>query len=205
MVQKVAISPAPREDAAEAELRAARGDRDALATLLRQHGRAIQELCRFVAGPVEGPDAAQEAFEKIVSAIGRFDPARGRFRTWALTVARNTCRDRLRRRTLQRNTFAADGEPLIEGAPAAAPTPEGYAVARGEATRLDVALATLPENMRSVLVLFHFHEQSYEEIASTLGVPKGTVMTWLHRGRKRLRESLDASAGSRSLQPEIQA
>ena len=46
--------------------------------------------------------------------------------------------------------------------------------------------------MRSAIVLFHVHGQSYEEIAAALEVPKGTVMTWLHRGRKRLRAALEA-------------
>ncbi len=46
--------------------------------------------------------------------------------------------------------------------------------------------------MRSAIVLFHVHGSSYEEIAATLDVPKGTVMTWLHRGRRRLRDALES-------------
>ena len=45
-----------------------------------------------------------------------------------------------------------------------------------------------------LMVLFHVHEASYEEIAETLDVPIGTVMTWLHRGRKKLREALPEEA-----------
>jgi RNA polymerase sigma-70 factor (ECF subfamily) len=62
-------------------------------------------------------------------------------------------------------------------------------VATGE---LGEALSTLPEPMRDAVVLFHVSGLSYEEIATTLAVPKGTVMTWLHRGRNRLREHLEA-------------
>ena len=54
------------------------------------------------------------------------------------------------------------------------------------------ALETLPENMRSAVVLFHVHERTYQQIAETLDVPIGTVMTWLHRGRKRLRKAMEA-------------
>jgi len=178
------------------EERARRGDRDAIGALLREHGDAVFRLCHHVAGPADGRDAAQECFERIVTRIARFDPSRGPFRTWALTVARNVCRDRLRRRGLERATFLADGEPQTEAARSGSPDPERAALVRDHAGALDRALASLPENMRSALVLFHLHEASYEEIATALDVPMGTVMTWLHRGRKRLREAVLAEGGA---------
>jgi RNA polymerase sigma-70 factor (ECF subfamily) len=59
---------------------------------------------------------------------------------------------------------------------------------------LTEALATLPENQRAAVVLFHFHEATYEEIAATLDAPMGTVMTWLHRARKKLRAQMEEAA-----------
>ncbi len=174
--------------------RAKGGDRDAIAALLREHGQAIFQLCHHVAGPADGRDAAQEAFERIVSGIGSFDPDRGAFRSWALTVARNVCRDRLRRRGLERAAFLADGEPETVAAPSRTPDPERAALVRADAETLDRALATLPEQMRTALVLFHLHDTSYEEIAAQLDVPMGTVMTWLHRGRKRLRAAVEETS-----------
>jgi len=53
-------------------------------------------------------------------------------------------------------------------------------------------VAGLPPNYREVVHLFHVEQLSYKEIASTLDVPIGTVMTWLHRARGRLREALSA-------------
>lgn len=55
---------------------------------------------------------------------------------------------------------------------------------------LERALETLPEPMRTALVLFHMHDASYEEIAQML-FTMGTVMTWLHRGRARLKARLE--------------
>jgi RNA polymerase sigma-70 factor (ECF subfamily) len=173
---------------------AASGDRNALAALLREHGQAIGQLCHFVAGPRDGRDAAQEAFERIVVSIDKYDPAKGSFRSWALTVARNVCRDRLRRRGLEKAAFTADGETHTDLARAAGPDPEAQALLRADATALEAALEALPEEMRTALVLFHFHEASYEEIAASLDVPIGTVMTWLHRGRKRLKAALEEAA-----------
>lgn len=172
------------------ESRASGGDRKALEALLREHAHAIHEVCRYVAGPTDARDAAQEALERIVTSIRKFDPERGSFRAWALTVARNVCRDRLRRRGLERRTFVDDGDTATSWTASDAPGPERVALARIESTRLAAALETLPEKMRLAVVLYHVHGSSYEEIAATLDVPIGTVMTWLHRGRKRLRAAL---------------
>jgi RNA polymerase sigma-70 factor (ECF subfamily) len=175
------------------EERARTGDRRALEPLLREHARAIAELCRCLAGPEDGRDAAQESLEKIVIAIARFDPAKGTFRAWALAVARNTCRDRLRRRGLERRLFMSETDEPMD-LPSDQPDVERTALARIESVRLAAALETLPAPMRAAIVLFHVHESSYEEIAAALEVPMGTVMTWLHRGRKRLRIALDGEA-----------
>jgi RNA polymerase sigma-70 factor (ECF subfamily) len=179
------------------EERARNGDKRALEALVREHARAIAELCRCLAGPVDGRDAAQESLEKIVISIGRFDPSKGTFRAWALTVARNTCRDRLRRRGLERRLFMAEGEEPLEIA-GDQPDVERTALARIESRRLAAALETLPPPMRAAIVLFHVHESTYEEIAAALEVPLGTVMTWLHRGRKRLRVALEGAEGAAS-------
>src|SRR6266446_4485266 len=55
---------------------------------------------------------------------------------------------------------------------------------------LDRAVAALPPRYREVIALFHIQHRSYAEIAQTLGVPMGTVMTWLHRARKELMAKL---------------
>lgn len=191
MAERQGLFEAPAKPQARAttlEARAANGDRDALARLLREHARAIQELCFFVAGPTDAADAAQETFEKIVIGIDKFDPERGSFRTWALTVARNACRDRLRRRGLERATFTEEDD----AAASPSSSPEDHVANLRQVANLEEALATLPEPMRAAIVLFHLQEASYEEIADTLEVPKGTVMTWLHRGRKRLQAALVA-------------
>jgi RNA polymerase sigma-70 factor (ECF subfamily) len=65
------------------------------------------------------------------------------------------------------------------------------AVQELEAQRdLERAVAALPPRYREVIALFHVQHRSYAEIADALGVPMGTVMTWLHRARKELRERL---------------
>lgn len=176
---------------ASLEARASRGDKQALEALLREHAPAIHDVCRFVAGLDDALDSTQESLERIVTSIDRFDPARGTFRSWALTVSRNVCRDRLRRRGLERRTFVDQGDETTAWTASGAPGPERVALARIESERLAKAMETLPESMRLAVVLYHVHESTYEEIAQALDVPLGTVMTWLHRGRKRLRAALE--------------
>lgn len=192
------MSPAPTarvdEVGDDALARKARGgDRDALERLLRRHAPDVVKLCHLVAGPTDGPDAAQRSLEKIVVSLEHYDALKGAFRTWALTVARNVCRDRLRRRGLERAAFRADGDERVAVAADEAPSPERLVIARVGAEQVSRAMETLPEGMRSAIVLFHVHGASYEEIAETLAIPKGTVMTWLHRGRQRLRAALEAA------------
>jgi len=171
--------------------RAAKGDRGALQELLGLHARRIASLCHTLMGPAEAKDATQAAFERLVRELPRFDATRGSFFGWSSTVTRNVCRDRQRRRGLERATFAADGEPLTNVASSSSPDPERAAITQQHAAKLSRALEDLPAPMRQALLLFHLHEQSYEEIAGALDVPMGTVMTWLHRGRSRLRAAVE--------------
>lgn len=177
--------PGPRESSLE--LRAARGDQDALARLLREHAPALVRFAATLVSHRDAPDMAQRALERIVKNISRFDPERGRFKTWAMAITRNVCIDHLRKRRelLSQNdgqTETADLAPQVD--------PARALESKQSILELQRALQTLPEEMRSALTLFHVHGESYDEIAKILDVPKGTVMTWLHRGRKRLKEQL---------------
>lgn len=180
-------APAPAATG-DLEWRASRGDRPALESLLRQHAPAVWSVCRALCGTEAARDVAQEALTRVVTQIRRFDPERGTFRSFALAVARNVARDRLRRRSLERGAFARDGEEQVALAQTRGADPESHADARQRVRALEAALSDLPEGMRQALVLFHAHGATYQEIATDLGVPVGTVMAWLHRGRKRLRE-----------------
>lgn len=181
-------------DEAEWARSAAGGDKVAFARLVEKHKQSVYGLCyRLLGGGEEARDAAQEAFVRAYTGIRDFD-ARQPFAAWVLRIARNHCIDLLRRR---RPTLALEAR-SDEPEPGVAPElPDHYAmsgeqmVQEEEAQRdLDRAVAALPPRYREVIALFHVQHRSYAEIADTLGVPMGTVMTWLHRARKELKAQL---------------
>jgi RNA polymerase sigma-70 factor (ECF subfamily) len=179
---------------------ATRGDKQAFGRLVDLHKRAVYGLCvRLLRDPEESRDAAQEAFARAYGALGTYDPAQP-FAPWVLRIARNHCLDVLRRRIPETQRVELDADPAAAGGP---PTPElaDPAAARGDealerrelAGALERAVSALPSNYREVVQLFHVEHLSYKEIAQTLDVPIGTVMTWLHRARARLKDALLAS------------
>jgi RNA polymerase sigma-70 factor, ECF subfamily len=184
------LDAAPQASAA-LEACAQAGDRSATEQLLKQHAPMLLGICQQIVGQGDARDALQESLERVVRQLARFDAREGTFRSWAGTVARNVCRDRLRRRGLERAAFSRDGDEQAATAPGRGPDPERTAMAREGTEALAKALAGLPEEMRTALLMFHVHEASYEEIARALEVPMGTVMTWLHRGRKRLQSAVE--------------
>ncbi|HUL60736.1 MAG TPA: sigma-70 family RNA polymerase sigma factor [Anaeromyxobacteraceae bacterium] len=177
---------------------AARGDRGAFARLVDLHKRAVHGLCaRILRDPEEARDAAQEAFVRAYTAIDRYDPLQP-FSPWLLRIARNHCLDVLRRRLPDSRTVALDAEAEDAGrrevADPAAPRGDEVIERRETAAALARAVDALPRNYREVVHLFHVEHLSYKEIAETLDVPIGTVMTWLHRARGRLRAALAGDA-----------
>ena len=179
---------------------AAGGDKASFGRLVERHKSSVYGLCwRLLSqqgGSEEARDAAQEAFVRAYTSIASFDP-RQPFSAWVLRIARNHCIDLLRRR---RPTLALSSEGRGDDGPETGVAPElpdhfarsgEQAMQEEEAQRdLDLAVANLPPRYREVIALFHVQHRSYAEIAATLGVPMGTVMTWLHRARKELKAQL---------------
>jgi RNA polymerase sigma-70 factor (ECF subfamily) len=182
------VSP-PRphfEDLDDATLVAAAqgGDRAALDHLLRRHVDFVHAVCaRLVGNPTDAADATQEALIAIARGIARFD-GRSAVRTWMYRVATNACFDELRRR----------GRRPAPGLPeqVADRSPDRPSMASSVTDRLvlDDALGALAEDFRAAVVLRDVLGMDYADIASTLGVPIGTVRSRIARGRAALAEHL---------------
>lgn len=160
------------------EARAAqRGDRTAFSSLVRRHQRAVYGLCyRLVGTADEARDVAQEAFVRAWERLSTFD-ASLEFGPWVLRIAHNAAIDRLRRR--QRVVLLETPDPGQAEA-----DPSG-------ALDLERAIAELPPKHRAAVTLVYVQGWPVREAAAILDAPEGTVLTWLHRARKALRERLD--------------
>lgn len=129
----------------------------------------------------EAEDLVQETYVKALRGFSSFRPGTN-FRAWMYRILRNTF---LTSRTGLRQMEAID-EDLQE--PAVADTPESILIGHAEQAMLQSALEELALPFREVILLCDVEEMSYQEIAETLGVPIGTVMSRLSRARRALRK-----------------
>jgi RNA polymerase sigma-70 factor (ECF subfamily) len=148
------------------------------------HTAAAYNLARWLTGSHEdAEDVVQEAFLRAYSA---FDSLRGDdARPWLLTIVRNTAYTWLKR---HRPTLELD-ENL-----AGPSNPEALLLASADAGRVRDAIASLPPDFRTAIVLREFEELSYKEIAAVTGAPMGTVMSRITRARDNLKRILTSSA-----------
>jgi len=135
----------------------------------------------------EAEDLVQETYVKALKGFSSFQPGTN-FRAWMYRILRNTF---LTSRTgLKASaTIPLDSEDAPE-LPAGPETPETVLIEYSQSQILQTAIESLPLHSREVLLLCEVEEMSYQEIAETLSIPMGTVMSRLSRARRALREGL---------------
>ncbi len=167
--------------------RAAAGDRRAFDALVTRHRQAVYRLCWAATGNhADADDAAQETFVRAYRSLARYDPSRP-FVPWLRTIAWNCGLSVRRDGNAGVPRVAADDAPEPADP---APGPEAAAAGNEEWQRVAGAVAALPDDLRTVLVLRAVEGLSYAEIALAAGIPAGTVMSRLSRARKRLLDAL---------------
>jgi RNA polymerase sigma-70 factor (ECF subfamily) len=138
----------------------------------------------------EAEDLVQETYAKALRAFSSFQPGTN-FRAWMYRILRNTF---LTSRTglsatmtvpLDQDEDGRDTSPVAD-----TPSPEAIAIDRSNQALLQSALEELPVHSREILLLCEVEEMSYQEIAETLAVPIGTVMSRLSRARAALRAAV---------------
>ena len=155
----------------------------------RDYGRFMYSVAYRLAGNDEdAQDLVQEALIRVRRGLERYEP--GSLEGWLARIVTNVFLDEVRRRR-RRPTDALPDDPerVLPTSPAA------DEVSTQLSTEIQLALAALPEDFRVPVVLCDVADQSYEQIAATLGVPVGTVRSRLHRGRRMLRSMLSEGVG----------
>jgi RNA polymerase sigma-70 factor (ECF subfamily) len=171
------VSPGRSAFEREALERQQRFENEALPHLRSLYGTAY----RMTGNREDAEDLVQETFLRAYRGFDRFVPGSD-IRAWLFTILHRARTDAFRRRSRSPKTVEmADG--TDPGVP-----PQQHALSA--TTDLTSALSRLPDAFRSAVVLRDVEDFSYDEIARILGIPIGTVMSRIHRGRALLRQTL---------------
>jgi len=176
--------------------RVQKGDKGAFDLLvLKYQHKIVNLIMRYVRDPELALDIAQEAFIKAYRALPRFrgDSA---FYTWMYRIAVNTAKNHLaaqRRRPMDIELDLQDPEQYdLHAKLKETDTPEGLALGNELKETVERAIAALPEDLRTAIVLRELEGMSYEEIAQTMDCPVGTVRSRIFRAR----DAIGKKAGS---------
>lgn len=174
-LQSLSPLPVGRSDAELLEA-VADGSDVAFEELRSRYRRAVDRICLMLRRRGDAEDCAQEAFVRIWQKAPLFDRHRGSAATWLLTVTRSVAYNLGAKRVPEPQAAAAEG--------------------RVDDPALDTvwvrdALAQLAEHERRVIELAYFDDLSQTQIAHKLGVPLGTVKSWMRRGLNRLADMLE--------------
>lgn len=188
--------PANPDPDAVLMLRVKRGDSAAFAELVDKFKQPVINLAyRTLHDLTEAEDLAQNVFVQVYKSAARYEPS-AKFSTWLFTITRNLCLNEIRRRarhpadSLDQPAAEMDDHPLrqVEDKGVASPPEQ---LLRGELEeKVERALAELPENQRTALLLCRQEELSYEEIAEVLGCSLSATKSLIHRARETLKARL---------------
>jgi RNA polymerase sigma-70 factor (ECF subfamily) len=184
--------------------RVQRGDKGAFDVLvLKYQHKVVKLVMRYVRNPAEAEDIAQDAFIKAYRALPQFrgDSA---FYTWLYRIAINTAKNAVVARDRNPVDFDLDMTNTeesyeMQGRLKDSETPEALVLTDEIRTTVNAAIANLPDDLRTAIVLRELEGLSYEEIAATMDCPVGTVRSRIFRAREaidgRLREVFEGGLG----------
>jgi len=177
-------------------IRVKEGDREAFAELVNKYKQPVMNVVyRMLRDMTEAEDLAQNVFLQVYKSAHRYEVS-AKFSTWLFTIVRNLCLNEIRRRSRHPADSLDIPHPEQEDQPwqqfedkrtASAPN----TLLHGELEeKVDEALADLPENQRTALLLCRQDELSYDDIAKVLGCSLSATKSLIHRGRETLKQKL---------------
>jgi RNA polymerase sigma-70 factor (ECF subfamily) len=175
------------------------GDAESFNQLILRWERPIYALAyRTIGREEDARDVCQETFLRAFRALPGFR-GQAKFSSWLYRIALNLCRDWVRRERRAPIVQPPEDVDLIELAAAAEPSESiEDLVSRKDLTRLvERAMARLPDDQRTAIVLKEYHGLTFQEIADLLGCPLSTVKTRLYQGLTVLRRDLASSGRTR--------
>lgn len=180
--------------------RARARDPDALSELVNAYNQRLYGLLFRLTGRRDlAEDLLQETFLRMVRTIGQYEHS-GKFESWLFRIAANLARDHLRRYKRRGVALSLeddrDDNPLSGSLPAGTPGPETCVDSDEAKQRLEAAVFELSDNDREIILLRHYSDLSFREIADMLALPLGTVLARGHRALRKLRERMETQGGA---------
>lgn len=163
--------------------------------VLRYKSKVYNYISRMVQSPSDAEDLTQETFVRAYLSIRSFQ-SRASLNTWLFRIAANLCVDFSRKTKTHIQaaslsvTYAGNEQESQRDIPDASFDPQRILINQELGTELDAALASLPEKLRSVILLYDVEGLSYEEIAAIVNAPLGTVKSRIFNARTQLRNTL---------------
>jgi RNA polymerase sigma-70 factor (ECF subfamily) len=201
--------PAEPDSDADLMLRVKRGDRAAFETLVEKYKQPLVNFVqRTLRDEAEAEDLAQNVFLQVFKSRARYERT-AKFSTWLFTIARNLCLNEIRRRgrhpaeSLDESYVQHEDQPQKQYEDKNVSLPVDSLLHGELAQKIDEALAALPENQRSAILLCRQEELSYEEIAEILGCSLPATKSLIHRGRETLKEKLKPYLQSGDWKPRL--
>ena len=190
-----------RDVDAELVARVQKGDKRAFDLLVLKYQRKIMRmLSRLIKDPAEIEDVAQETFIKAYRALPQFR-GESAFYTWLYRIAINTARNwqvaHGKRGRVSNEIETEDGETFsqIDNLTDIS-TPESMVASRQIVETVNAAIDSLPEDLRTAIVLREIEGMSYEDIAETMNCPIGTVRSRIFRAREAIAAQLRPVLGT---------
>src|SRR5438477_9659838 len=185
---------------------AQRGDEQAFRRLVEKYQRRVYQLALgMVKDADEAMDITQETFVRVHRYLPSFK-GESSFFTWTYRIATNLCLDAARRRgrseRVEMDESDAEIEAHMDPPSAALAGPQRAALNAELKAKIDDALASLPPKHRAILLLREVEGLSYEELARTLGIRKGTVMSRLFHARLKMQRKLREYLGDQARKDE---
>jgi RNA polymerase sigma-70 factor (ECF subfamily) len=174
------------------------GDADSFGELIRRWERPIFALAyRTIGREEDARDVCQETFLRAFRALPGFR-GQAKFSSWLYRIALNLSRDWIRRERRAPAMQAPEDVDLMDLAAAAAPSEsvEDLVIRKDQTRAIERAMALLPDEQRTAIVLKEYHDLTFQEIADLVGCPLSTVKTRLYQGLTVLRREMAKSAGS---------
>ena len=181
-----------RETIAQAQA----GSADAYELLLGDYGaRLYGYFYRATGHHHEAEDLLSELTLRLVRTLKKYDD-RGRFESWLFRIAANMVRDRIRRRKIRPRKVSLSiendqGQSLAAKLPANGPSVDTGLIAAETSRELRSGLEKLDETTRHMILLRHFGDMKFKEIARLFDCPLGTALAKVHRGLLKLRNLLE--------------